>query len=176
MISLEGIKEKTGKQIALFCQVLVEFGKVYHDEEMPFYDEFHPMNYYLENLLNTYKVNNIDAVLRDLGISTRYACQFRPDKVYGGHGIPPRIIYDKFEKNNAVALEDISDEAAMRQYLEEFCSYAKNFFQFMEKMQEKIQQSFSRNKEAQLLYNLAATYKPQVRGIVEKLIALEAIV
>jgi len=122
--------------------------------------------------LNTYKINNIDAVLRDLSMSSS-SCQFRPNRVYGEHGVPPRILYSKDEVNGILTLEEISDTLVMQQYLEEFRTYAKNFFDFMEKMQEKIQHSFPRNKEARVLYDLAAAYKPQVLEVVQHLSALE---
>ena len=175
MINLNEIKKKTGKQIIMFCKALVEFGRLYHDEKMPFMDEFHPMNYYLENTLNTHKINNIDAALRDLNISTRYACQFVPEEVYGGYGIPARIRYHKDEINNIISLEDISDKKVMQQYLEEFNNYVKNFYNFMETIQKMIQKTFSQDNEGIILYNLASTYIPIVHDVVQKLTALELI-
>lgn len=119
---VELLKKKIKKNIQRFCPILFWFARIYRAGS-PFANQYHPMNYPLDCLVNRYNMNEIDHVIKYMGVSTAGLC--REDR----NAQPPRVqdLSDKIQ-----ILDDITEISDANKYLAEFSEYAQTLSEFLQ--------------------------------------------
>ena len=121
---LDSIKKELNKLITSFCKEIETFSSMYFIKWNIILEEDMHMSYYIENWCKKAKLENIDALFRNLGIKCRF---------YPGEDCQP-FLYDSsedFHANNAlfITLEDIYDMKTIDRYLKYIDEYAKRFYE-----------------------------------------------
>ena len=116
------IKNKLEEIIPSFCKTIETFSEMYFNEDDPWADDF-TIEYLMQSWVKNAKLENIDALFRNLGIK----CKFEPV------GTPDRhFVYDssdEYHADNALIknLEDITTVEDAVRYFNYIFEYADRF-------------------------------------------------
>lgn len=129
--SVEEFKNELKEIINSFCKELKKFSDMYFNNWNNILEEDFGMSYYLENWCKNAKLENIDALFRNLGINFRFQPgDYEQEFLYD-------CSHDYHAKNALVInLEDISDSNTMYTYLSYIKEYTTRFYECIVKINQ----------------------------------------
>lgn len=124
-------KNEVKEIINLFCKELESFSFMYFNKWNIILEDDMQMSYYIENWCKNAKLENIDALFRNLGIK----CRFQPGDY------EQAFLYDfscDYHAKNALVinLEDICDSTTMYKYLLYIREYTERFYECIIKINQ----------------------------------------
>lgn len=130
--SVEEFKNELKEIINSFCKELKKFSDMYFNDWINnILEEDFAMSYYIENWCKNAKLENIDALFRNLGINFKFQPgDYEQEFLYD-------CSYDYHAKNALVInLEDISDSNTMYKYLSYIKEYTIRFYECIVKINQ----------------------------------------